>query len=64
MIVRPKSGPNVTTLKTTANVAGVRACQDRALSLSNPMMHGRDVTGEWTIDELQDLLDEWLIVGW
>jgi putative transposase len=30
----------------------------------NPMMRGRDVTGEWTIGELQDLLDEWLIVGW
>ncbi|MEQ4305529.1 hypothetical protein ABNF97_29800 [Plantactinospora sp. B6F1] len=30
----------------------------------NPTMRGRDVTGEWTIGELQDLLDEWLIVGW
>ncbi|NLU78793.1 transposase [Micromonospora sp. HNM0581] len=30
----------------------------------NPMMRGRDVAGEWTIGELQDLLDEWLIVGW
>jgi putative transposase len=27
----------------------------------NPTMRGRDVTGEWTIEELQDLLDEWLI---
>jgi transposase InsO family protein len=27
----------------------------------NPTMRGRDVTGEWTIGELQDLLDEWLI---
>lgn len=24
-------------------------------------MRGREVTGEWTIEELQDLLDEWLI---
>lgn len=30
----------------------------------NPTMRGRDVTGEWTIGELQDLLDEWLIAGW
>jgi transposase InsO family protein len=30
----------------------------------NPTMRGRNVTGEWTIGELQDLLDEWLIVGW
>jgi putative transposase len=27
----------------------------------NPTMRGRDVTGDWTIGELQDLLDEWLI---
>ena len=27
----------------------------------NPTMRGRDVTGEWTIGELQDLLDECLI---
>ncbi|WP_328466526.1 Mu transposase C-terminal domain-containing protein [Actinoplanes sp. NBC_00393] len=30
----------------------------------NPTLRGRDVTGEWTIGELQDLLDEWLIAGW
>jgi putative transposase len=28
---------------------------------ANPTLRGRDTTGEWTIDELQDLLDEWLI---
>jgi transposase InsO family protein len=27
----------------------------------NPTLRGRDTAGEWTIDELQDLLDEWLI---
>jgi transposase InsO family protein len=28
---------------------------------ANPTMRGRGVTGEWTIGEVQDLLDEWLI---
>jgi putative transposase len=28
---------------------------------ANPTLRGRGTTGEWTIDELQDLLDEWLI---
>ena len=31
---------------------------------ANPTMRGRGVAAEWTIGELQDLLDEWLIVGW
>ncbi|HWS34691.1 MAG TPA: Mu transposase C-terminal domain-containing protein [Actinoplanes sp.] len=31
---------------------------------ANPTLRGRDVAAEWTIAELQDLLDEWLIVGW
>jgi putative transposase len=31
---------------------------------ANPTLRGRDLAAEWTIDELQDLLDEWLIVGW
>lgn len=30
----------------------------------NPTLRGRNVTAAWTIGELQDLLDEWLIVGW
>ncbi|MEU8258654.1 Mu transposase C-terminal domain-containing protein [Micromonospora inaquosa] len=30
----------------------------------NPTLRGRDVAAAWTIGELQDLLDEWLIVGW
>ncbi|MGQ0841330.1 Mu transposase C-terminal domain-containing protein [Actinokineospora sp.] len=31
---------------------------------ANTQMRGRAVAAEWTLDELQDLLDEWLIVGW
>ncbi|XRQ13631.1 Mu transposase C-terminal domain-containing protein [Actinomadura welshii] len=31
---------------------------------SNPTLRGRDVTAVWTVAELQDLLDEWLIAGW
>ncbi|ONI90876.1 integrase [Saccharothrix sp. ALI-22-I] len=31
---------------------------------ANTTQRGRDVTAVWTVDELQDLLDEWLIVGW
>jgi len=38
------------------NVAGFKG--------ANTQLRGRDVTAEWTLDELQDLLDEWLIVGW
>lgn len=31
---------------------------------SNTTLRGTDVTGAWTLPELQDLLDEWLLVGW
>ncbi|WP_211346719.1 Mu transposase C-terminal domain-containing protein [Actinokineospora cianjurensis] len=31
---------------------------------ANSQQRGRDVTAEWSLDQLQDLLDEWLIVGW
>jgi putative transposase len=31
---------------------------------SNPTLRGTDATGAWTLPELQDLLDEWLLVGW
>ena len=31
---------------------------------SNTTLRGADATGAWTLPELQDLLDEWLIVGW
>ena len=28
---------------------------------SNPTLRGTDATGAWTLPELQDLLDEWLL---
>ncbi|WP_214367033.1 Mu transposase C-terminal domain-containing protein [Pseudonocardia sp. H11422] len=31
---------------------------------ANAQLRGRAVAAEWTLDELQDLLDEWLIIGW
>jgi putative transposase len=31
---------------------------------ANTTLRGHDVTAAWTIGELQDLLDEWMIVGW
>jgi putative transposase len=31
---------------------------------ANTQQRGRAVAAEWTLDQLQDLLDEWLIVGW
>lgn len=30
----------------------------------NPTRRGKNVEAVWTVAELQDLLDEWLIVGW
>ena len=30
----------------------------------NPTRRGKNVQAVWTVAELQDLLDEWLIVGW
>lgn len=30
----------------------------------NPTLRGAGVTGAWTLPELQDLLDEWLLAGW
>ena len=30
----------------------------------NPTRRGADATGAWTLPELQDLLDEWLLAGW
>jgi putative transposase len=31
---------------------------------SNVTLRGGDATGAWTVPELQDLLDEWLLAGW
>ena len=31
---------------------------------SNTTLRGADVTGAWTLPELQELLDEWLLAGW
>ncbi len=31
---------------------------------SNTTSRGTDATGAWTVPELQDLLDEWLLAGW
>jgi transposase InsO family protein len=31
---------------------------------ANTQQRGRAVAAEWTLEQLQDLLDEWLIVGW
>ena len=31
---------------------------------SNTTLRGLDATGAWTLPELQDLLDEWLLAGW
>ena len=31
---------------------------------ANPTMRGRGIEAAWTIGELQDLFDEWVIVGW
>jgi putative transposase len=30
---------------------------------SNPTLRGTDAAGVWTVPELQDLLDEWLLAG-
>jgi putative transposase len=30
---------------------------------SNPTRRGTDATGAWTLPELQDLLDEWILAG-
>jgi putative transposase len=38
------------------NVAGFKG--------ANTQQRGRPVEAEWQLDELQELLDEWLIVGW
>lgn len=38
------------------NVAGFKG--------ANTQLRGRDVAGVWMLEELQDFLDEWLIVGW
>ncbi|MFI6100835.1 Mu transposase C-terminal domain-containing protein [Lentzea sp. NPDC051213] len=31
---------------------------------ADPTRRGRDVEAQWSIEQLQELLDEWLIVGW
>ncbi|GIE92817.1 transposase [Paractinoplanes rishiriensis] len=46
---------------TNASVKTLFAQHVAGYTGGNPTMRGRDVTGEWTIGELQDLLDEWLI---
>jgi putative transposase len=40
-------------------------CQHVAsYTASNTTLRGTDASGAWTVPELQDLLDEWLLAGW
>jgi putative transposase len=62
---RPRTPTDKPIVEATFNSINTLFCQHvAAYTGSNTSMRGADVTGAWTIPELQDLLDEWLLAGW
>ncbi len=62
---RPRTPTDKPIVEATFGAINTLFCQHvAAYTGSNPSMRGADVTGAWTIPELQDLLDEWLLAGW
>ncbi|BCI90631.1 transposase [Mycobacterium kansasii] len=62
---RPRTPTDKAIVEATFSAINTLFCQHVAsYTGSNPTRRGSDVTGAWTLPELQDLLDEWLLVGW
>ncbi|KLO27164.1 Mu transposase C-terminal domain-containing protein [Mycobacterium haemophilum] len=62
---RPRTPTDKAIVEATFSAINTLFCQHVAsYTGSNPTRRGSDVTGAWTLPELQDLLDEWLVAGW
>ena len=62
---RPRTPTDKPIVETTFAAINTLFCQHVASYTGyNTTLRGIDATGAWTLPELQDLLDEWLLVGW
>ncbi len=62
---RPRTPTDKAIVEATFGSINTLFCQHvAAYTGSNTTLRGLDVTGAWTLPELQDLLDEWLLAGW
>lgn len=62
---RPRTPTDKAIVEATFSSINTLFCQHvAAYTGSNTTLRGLDVTGAWTLPELQDLLDEWLLAGW
>jgi len=62
---RPGTPTDKAIVETTPGSINTLFCQHvAAYTGPNVARRGADLAAAWTIAELQDLLDEWLIVGW
>lgn len=62
---RPGTPTDKAIVETTLGSINTLFCQHvAAYTGPNVTRRGADLTAAWTVPELQDLLDEWLIVGW
>jgi transposase InsO family protein len=62
---RPRTPTDKAIVEATFGSINALFCQHvAAYTGSNTTLRGLDAAGAWTLPELQDLLDEWLLVGW
>jgi len=62
---RPRTPTDKPIVEATFSAINTLFCQHVvAYTGSNTTLRGTDVTAAWTLPELQDLLDEWLLAGW
>jgi putative transposase len=62
---RPHTPTDKPVVEATFGAINTLFCQHVAsYTGSNTTLRSTDVTGAWTLPELQDLLDEWLLAGW
>ncbi|BBZ57008.1 DDE-type integrase/transposase/recombinase [Mycolicibacterium phocaicum] len=62
---RPRTPTDKAIVEATFGSINTLFCQHVASYTGpNPTRRGADVSGAWTLTELQDLLDEWLLAGW
>lgn len=62
---RPRTPTDKAIVEATFGSINTLFCQHVAsYTGANMTLRGADVSGAWTLAELQDLLDEWLLAGW
>ena len=62
---RPRTPTDKAIVEATFASINTLFCQHvAAYTGSNTTLRGLDAAGAWTLPELQDLLDEWLLAGW